>query len=59
MRTTTLMVPCAKASTLSSGGHDERHDAARAVRPWAPLALLMGCPEAGWTFMANASMSWG
>jgi hypothetical protein len=50
MRTTTLMVPCAKASTLSSGGHDERHDAARAVRPWAPACAAHGVPRGGLDF---------
>jgi hypothetical protein len=44
------MVPCAKASTIFSGGHDDRRDAARAVRPWAVGCAAHGAPRDGLDF---------
>jgi hypothetical protein len=44
------MVPCAKASTTFSGGHDDRRDTARAVRPRVAACAAHGVPRGGLDF---------
>jgi NitT/TauT family transport system ATP-binding protein len=62
LRTTAVRVPFADASIVLRGVQDDRREAALAVRPRRRRGGSSGLwrpPKLGWTFIANASMSWG